>query len=290
MPYFSVIIPTHNRFAVVKNAIDSVLDQSFRDFELIVVDDGSEDGTFRLEELNRGKIRYIRQENSGVSSARNRGIEESDSHCVLFLDSDDLWMKEKLRVHREYIEENNGIFIHQTNEIWIRNGKRINPRLKHKKREGDIFTESLELCLISPSAVCIHREILETYGTFDEKMPACEDYDLWLRITSREKTGLIDEYHVKKFGGHSDQLSARFWGMDRFRIYSIIKLLERDREELPPGYEKAAVKSLRKKIKVVADGAAKRSNKRLEEILKRVSRDVNREVYNSKYARDLLTG
>jgi glycosyltransferase involved in cell wall biosynthesis len=290
MPFFSIIIPTCNRFTPVQNAIDSVLAQSFTDFELIVVDDGSIDETFRLEEIYRGKIRYLPQDNSGVSSARNRGIRESSSEYILFLDSDDLWMKEKLQAHRDYIEKKSEILIHQTNEIWIRKGKRVNPRSKHKKIEGDIFRESLELCLISPSAVCIHRKLLEEYGMFDEYMPACEDYDLWLRITSHEKTGLIDEYHVKKYGGHSDQLSSRFWGMDRFRIYSIIKLLERYREEITPEYQEAAFKTLIKKTELVMNGAMKRSNNRLAEILDRITHDLNRQVYNSKYARNLLTG
>jgi glycosyltransferase involved in cell wall biosynthesis len=288
MPYFSVIIPTHNRFTPVQHAIDSVLAQNFRDFELLVVDDGSTDETFRLEEIYRGKIRYIRQDHSGVSAARNRGIRESDSPHILFLDSDDLWMKEKLQAHRDFLEQTDEILIHQTNEIWIRKGKRVNPRLRHKKIEGDIFIGSLELCLISPSAVCIGRKLLETYGVFDEEMPACEDYDLWLRITSHEKTGLIDEYHVKKHGGHSDQLSARFWGMDRFRIYSIIKLLERYRGEILPEYKKAAVESLRKKLNVLMNGAVKRSNKSLAEIINRITGDLNRQVYNSRYARNLL--
>ncbi len=288
MPYFSVIIPTHNRFLPVQRAMDSVLAQSFRDFELILVDDGSGDETPRLEDTYRGRIKYIRQKNSGVSSARNRGIEESGAPHLLFLDSDDLWMKEKLRAHRDFIEVNRNIGIHQTDEIWIRKGKRVNPGLRHKKREGDIFTASLELCLISPSAVCISRELLERYGHFDEEMPACEDYDLWLRITSREKTGLIGQYHVKKYGGHSDQLSARFWGMDRFRIYSMIKLLEKDRGELSPEKKEAAMCTLLKKTEVMMKGALKRSNRKAADILNRITGDLKRQVYNSKYARNLL--
>lgn len=260
MPYFSVIIPSCNRKEKLKNAVDSVLAQSDRDFEIIVVDDGSDDGTCALADEYKGRIKYIRQENSGVSTARNRGILVSDAPNITLLDSDDTWDKNKLLRHREFIGNNPGIFIHQTEDIWIRNGTRVNPGLKHIKKEGGIFIPSLDLCLISPSSVCISRIIFEKYGLFDEKLPACEDYDLWLRITPFEYTGLIREKLMTRYAGHDDQLSSLHWGMDRFRMYSILKLLYNSGDIIDISYRNAAIEAALKKGKILLNGFEKRGN------------------------------
>jgi len=258
MPYFSVIIPSYNRKEMLRNAINSVIDQDYRDFEIIVVDDGSFDGTSELADEYKGSITYIYQENSGVSAARNKGILSSSAPHIALLDSDDTWHKNKLSKHREFIRNNPGIFIHQTEDIWIRNGIRVNPGLKHAKPHGRIFIPSLQLCLISPSSVCISRTLIDEYGMFDDKLPACEDYDLWLRITAFEEVGLIGEKLITRYAGHDDQLSALFWGMDRFRIYSMLKLLHHKGELLDPSYKKAAVAAAIKKIKILLNGVGKR--------------------------------
>ena len=223
MPLFSVIIPTFNRKEETARAVRSVLAQTLSDHEIIVVDDGSTDGTPLLREEFGGRIIYLSQKNSGVSSARNRGIRESSSRYIAFLDSDDLWLPDKLAAHREFLARNGGMAIHQTNETWIRKGRRVNPMNRHRKPSGHIFIASLDLCLVSPSAVCMERSLFDRYGLFDELLPACEDYDLWLRISSREPVGLIDRELTVKHGGHDDQLSKKFWGMDRFRLYAILK-------------------------------------------------------------------
>jgi glycosyltransferase involved in cell wall biosynthesis len=260
MPLFTVIIPTYNRYETLKSAIDSVLLQTYKDFELIVVDDGSDDSTPLLESEYHSLLRYIRQSNHGVSSARNTGIVQSASPYIAFLDSDDLWLPKKLQEQRKFIEENPDIYIHQTNEMWIKNGRRVNPMEKHAKDCGDIFLKSLEMCMISPSSVVIKRELLETYDLFDENLPVCEDYDLWLRITYRENIGLIKKNLIKKFGGHESQLSRSFWGMDRFRVYSIIKLLKNEGKSIKPEYYLEARNTALAKCRILFNGAMKRRN------------------------------
>src|SRR4030095_47562 len=111
-------------------------------------------------------------------------------------------------------------------EIWLRNGVRVNPHRKHCKAGGDIFARSLDLCLVSPSAVVMRRELFARMGGFDESFPACEDYDLWLRGAAVMPVCLIDTPLVIKRGGHADQLSRQFWGMDRFRVTALCKLLQ----------------------------------------------------------------
>lgn len=288
MPFFSVIIPVYNRIEKLKNAVDSVLAQSDSDFELIVVDDGSDDGTSDMIDKYGVKIKYIFQKNSGVSSARNRGIAASNSPYITLLDSDDTWHKDKLLRHREFIKNNPGISIHQTEDIWIRNGLRVNPGVKHQKPHGRIFMQSLQLCMISPSSVCIKKDIFEKYGMFDEKMKACEDYDLWLRITPFEDVGLIKEKLITRYAGHEDQLSSSFSAMDRFRLYSICKFLIKSGDEIEPSYREAAVETALKKAGILLTGAEKRENKTLIKTLKSIITHLEEESYTQTDYLNLL--
>ncbi len=257
MPEISVIIPTHDRLEFLQKAVESVMDQTFSDFELLIIDDGSTDGTFEKFSGSNYPIKYHYQPRMGVSTARNRGIQLSSGNLIAFLDSDDLWKPEKLFVQKEFFDKNPDILICQTEEIWIRNGKRVNPKNKHTKPTGYIFNESLKLCVVSPSSVMMRRELLEITGTFDEKLPSCEDYDLWLRIGYRLDVPLIADPLVIKFGGHSDQLSRMFTGIDRFRIYSLQKLLK---ENLTSDQNKLTINELKYKCDILKNGALKRGN------------------------------
>jgi glycosyltransferase involved in cell wall biosynthesis len=288
MPYFSVIIPVHNRYRPVKEAIDSVLAQTFTDYELIVVDDGSTDDTPRVQQEYAERIRYLRQENRGVSAARNAGVAASSAQWLAFLDSDDAWLPEKLARQARYIEENPGMNILQTDESWIRRGRRVNPRNRHLKRDGHIFLDSLELCLISPSAVVLSRECFDRYGPFDEDLPACEDYDLWLRVTAREPVGLAPEKLVERRGGHPDQLSAHYPAMDRFRVYAILKLLEREGPSLPPEYRARAAAVALEKTRILLNGAIKRGRHGFAEQLDGLSRTIEGGVIEAGLFRFLL--
>ena len=267
-PLVSVIIPTYNRGWCLMASIDSVLSQTFTDYELIVVDDGSTDDT--LKQLSRyDQITVITQSNHGVSAARNKGISLSRGELITFLDSDDLWLPGKLTAQVRLFNQNPDAMICQTQEILIRNGKRIYPKNRHLKASGYFFERSLGLCLVSPSAVMIKREIFNEVGLFDERLPACEDYDLWLRIGARRPIFLIDEPLVVKKGGHADQLSSQP-GLDKYRIQSILKLLESG--ILSQKQRKAAADVLQKKCDIVASGCQKRG--KIEEM--RFYRDLVR--------------
>ena len=225
MQKISVIIPVYNRPVFVQEAIQSVLDQTYSNVEIIVVNDGSTDNTPFVLQSFGDQIRLIHQENKGVSAARNTGIKHSNSKWIAFLDSDDIWLPDKLRLQMKFFEDHPDARICQTEEIWIKNNKRLYPKKKHKKRSGMIFEHCLPLCIVSPSAVMIHREMFDFVGMFDESLPACEDYDLWLRISCQYPIYLLDQPLITKRGGHDDQLSQAI-RLDRFRIQALVKLLK----------------------------------------------------------------
>ena len=216
-PTVSVIIPTYNRGWILKDAIDSVLAQNYPGYELIVVDDGSIDNTRAILDSYGRDIIVLQQPNQGVSAARNRGISESRADLIAFLDSDDLWLPQKLTRQLAFFRSQPDAFICQTEETWVRNGVRVNPKKRHAKLSGRIFEPSLALCLVSPSAVMIRKTLFDSVGLFDEDLPACEDYDLWLRVSCRYPVFLIDEPLLIKRGGHADQLSKAA-GLDKYRI------------------------------------------------------------------------
>ena len=254
-PRVSVVIPTHNRAWCLDRAVESVLAQTFRDLELIVVDDGSEDDTARLLAGYAEAVRVIRQPNRGVSAARNAGIRASRGPWIALLDSDDHWLPEKLAVQLDWLDAHPDYCICQTEETWIRSGRRVNPKKRHRKHGGFIFERCLPLCLVSPSAVMMARGLLEEVGGFDEELPACEDYDLWLRIACRHPIGLVDQPLIVKTGGHADQLSQAP-ELDKYRIRALAKILNSG--SLAAGQYEAALKMLAAKVKVYAGGCRKR--------------------------------
>lgn len=259
MPTVSVVIASYNRASLLKEAIDSVLTQDFDDFELIVVDDGSTDDTPELLR-SYANVCVVRQDRRGVSAARNAGVRRASGEFLAFLDSDDLWLPEKLSAQIAFFKTHPRAVICQTEEIWIRRGVRVNPRRRHRKYSGMIFERSVELCLVSPSAVMLERSLLDKVGWFDESLPACEDYDLWLRIACRFPIHLISTALVIKRGGHPDQLS-RVPGQERFRIYALKKVLENPPEGgLTQSQRMAAVEALSNKCAIYARGCLKRGH------------------------------
>jgi glycosyltransferase involved in cell wall biosynthesis len=254
-PLISVIIPTFNRRHQAEEAVASVLSQTFTDFELIVVDDGSTDDTAAMLESYAPDLTLIRQNNQGVSSARNKGVVNSRGKYLAFLDSDDLWHPTKLAVQTAFFKDKPDARICQTEEVWIRNGRRVNPRQRHAKPSGNIFIHSLELCLVSPSAVMLEKALFDEMGGFDETLPACEDYDLWLKISCRYPIYLIDDPLITKNGGHEDQLSAMV-GLDKFRIQSLQKVL--DTCPLSEKMRRATIGVLQNKCRIYAQGCNRR--------------------------------
>jgi glycosyltransferase involved in cell wall biosynthesis len=253
----SVIIPTYNRQPFLQRAIDSVLRQSRKVNEIIIVDDGSKDGTAHFINNTYPQIQYIFQANKGISNARNRGIKAASGEWIAFLDSDDEWLPRKIENQLTALENEPHFQLCHCNEIWIRHGKRVNPGKRHEKSGGEIFRRCLPLCVISPSSVLIHQSVFKTYGDFDESLPVCEDYDLWLRICAFLPVLYLPEAQIIKYGGHQDQLSHKYWGIDRFRIKALEKIILT--AGLSGDKKKAALTMLIEKIDIYLLGAVKRN-------------------------------
>ncbi len=251
----SVIIPTYNRASVLPRALDSVIKQTYKATQIVVIDDGSTDETQDLIKNKYSQIDFISQQNKGVSAARNIGIKTATSDWICLLDSDDSWQANKLEKQVQAITENPEYLLCHTNETWYRNGKILKQSKKHKKRGGHIFQHCLPLCAISPSSVMIHKELFNEVGLFDEELPACEDYDMWLRICCRYPVLFIDKALTNKFGGHDDQLSRQHWGMDRFRIIALEKTLKSN--QLNAQDRQAVIDMLLNKVTIFLKGAEK---------------------------------
>ena len=245
----SVVIPTYNRYEFLKRALESVYAQTYTLKEVIVIDDGSTDNTSLIQQYFP-HIKYIYQENCGVSSARNLGINNSTCEWIAFLDSDDEWDVDKLKFQYEFHKNNPKILMSYTDEKWIRDGVEVKIPKKFKKYGGDIFNECLSHCIIAPSATLIHKNLLDVVGFFDEELEVCEDYDLWLRIALKNEIGLIDKKLITKYAGHEDQLSFKHWGMDRFRVKALEKLIESEKKE-------QVLETLVKKYELLLKGAIK---------------------------------
>ena len=255
----SIVIPTFNRIGSLPRALDSALNQTYQPSEIIVVDNGSLDGTTKLLRERYPSIRLLIEKKLGVSAARNKGIRHSKFQWIALLDSDDAWDKTKLEKQKNALASSQDQFrLVHTDEIWIRNGNKFNQMKKHQKFGGDIFNNCLSLCCISPSSVLINKNIFKEVGYFDESLPVCEDYDLWLKICSQEKILFINQKLTLKYGGHKDQLSKTYWGMDRFRIKSLENLILN--YKLKPDQKINAIKTIVKKLKIIVNGAYKRNN------------------------------
>ncbi len=261
MPGVSVIIPTYNRAPLLARALASVLSQTQPPQEIIVIDDGSDDGTAALLRQRYPAVRYLQQSNRGVSAARNAGIGQAQGEWIALLDSDDEWLPAKLERQLQLAHRSPAAPLVHSDEIWIRNGRRVNQMDKHAKAGGWIFQRCLPLCAISPSAALIRRSLFDEVGHFDESLPACEDYDLWLRICSRYPVLYSPEALIRKYGGHEDQLSRKHWGMDRFRIRALDKILQQS--HLQGEDRQAALAMLRQKLAILLKGARKHANQPL---------------------------
>ena len=221
----SVVIPTYNRYELLKRAVASVMAQTYPPSEIIIIDDGSIDNTAQIEQ-DFQDLRYYYQENAGVSSARNIGIQKAQNEWIAFLDSDDEWHKNKLQEQVSFHKNNPDIRMSYTDESWIRDGVEVKIPRKFKKYGGEIFEQCLSHCIIAPSSAIIHKSLLKSVGVFDEDLEVCEDYDLWLRVTIQNQIGLIEKKLITKYAGHDDQLSFKHWGMDRFRVLTLEKLIK----------------------------------------------------------------
>lgn len=252
----SVVVPTYNRRELLKRALLSVFCQTSLPTEVTVIDDGSTDGTDIMLRREFPQVNYYGQQNLGVSAARNLGIQQTSGDWLAFLDSDDEWLPEKLASQKAALTANPEHRICHTEENWIRNGTQVDVPKKYAKTGGWIFSHCLPLCAMSPSTMLIHRSVFAGIGLFDTRLPACEDYDLWLRITANYPVLLVEQPQINKHGGHKDQLSFAYWGMDRFRISALQKII--DAGQLSEQNRQAAVNMLVKKAGIYLNGVSKR--------------------------------
>lgn len=252
----SAIITTRNRLGLLQRALDSVRAQEYPVSEVVVSDDGSTDGTVEWLQQQNDVTTVLAQSSRGISAARNAAIQAAQGEWLAFLDDDDEWLPNKTRLQMAVLEAHNGDRLCHGEEIWIRNGKRVNAMHKHRKQGGWIYPMCLPLCVISPSAAIIHRNVFTDIGLFDTGLPACEDYDMWLRICSREPVAYVEQPLIRKYGGHADQLSRKYWGMDRFRIQALEKILDTD--SLRDDWRRMTIEVLLEKSRIYLQGASKR--------------------------------
>jgi glycosyltransferase involved in cell wall biosynthesis len=254
---FSVIIPTYNRWPLIQEAIDSVKAQSFSDWELIVADDGSEDESVASLDSD---IRCIELEHSGFPGlVRNRAAALAKGEYLAFLDSDDLWLPQKLELQNEYLKKSPGCRILHSREIW-RRGNRIISQIKFThSRSGMIFEDALEKCIIGPSTAVIRRDLFEMHGGFREDLRIAEDYELWLRICDQERVGYIDTALTVKRADHGfSQLTEQGEPIEYHRILALKDLVFSD--ELSREHEALARDTLKRKLSIYIRGAEKRGH------------------------------
>jgi glycosyltransferase involved in cell wall biosynthesis len=207
LPIISVVIPTRNRYALLNRAVQSVLKQTFDDFEILVVDDASSDNTHSvIEKIKDGRINYILLEDkSGGSKARNIGIENSKGKYIAFLDDDDEWLPEKLIKQIERFQKDDKIGICYTGRQTMRKEKitGLSKRYSFKYPPYDDHTRSImsDNFIGITSSVIIPRTILIEVGGFDEKLPCLQDYDLFIRILKKWKADGINEPLVRYYLG-----------------------------------------------------------------------------------------
>lgn len=257
MHLISVVIPSFNRREVLARAVRSVMEQTFSEWELIVVDDGSEDESGKVvEETRDARVKYVYQKHRGVSAARNLGIRLARGEWIAFLDSDDYWQPGKLERQVEALRARPHYRVIYTDEIWIRRGRRVNPKKIHRKYGGWIYHRCLPLCLISPSSVMLHQSVLDEMGSFDENYPVCEDYELWLRVAARHPVFFLEEPLIVKTGGHPDQLSQSRWGLDRYRVQALLKTCNSG--QLTPQQKVWTAQEIVRKASILATGFSNR--------------------------------
>ncbi|MEK6773970.1 MAG: glycosyltransferase family A protein [Bdellovibrionota bacterium] len=255
-PLVSIVIPVYNRLPLLQRALKSLQQQTFQDFEIVIVDDHStEDVGLAMKEF---PVRYLKTVGKGVSAARNTGIRATTSEFVAFLDSDDEWVSSKLEKQMSFLSADFSCSMVHTNEVWIRQGQEVKQNSKHRKLGGRIFSECTNLCIIAPSSVLVRRSLFDRVGIFDESFPVCEDFDLWLRITAEEDIGFLSEALTIKHGGHKDQLSVQYHSMDLWRVRALVKHI--NNQSLIPSEHAALKQSLKYKCEILLKGFEKHQN------------------------------
>lgn len=257
-PLVSVIIPTFNRAYILPKAIESVIKQTYKNLEIIVVDDCSRDSTSEI--ITRFPVKYVKlPQNSGPSRARNRGIYHARGEFLAFLDSDDQFLPKKIEKQVKFLLDNPQFILVQTDEVWFKGDKRLNPKKYHAKAKGFFLDRAVKLCVVSISTVLVRRELFKSVGLFDESFPVCEDYEFWLRVALNYPVGLIEEPLVVKFGGREDQLSNTK-GLDFYRVKALLKILSTYNHQLSAEKRLLLFAEAKRKSEIFLSGAKKHRN------------------------------
>jgi len=273
----SVIIPTYNRKELLLQAATSVLSQICQDIELIIVDDGSTDGTEEGIEvyLNDPRVVYKKIEHTGFPGAvRNAGAETANGEWLAFLDSDDIWLPDKLKLQMEYLNKAPcSVQCIHGREIWLRGERIISQTSQRHARSGDIFSDALKRCIIGPSTVLIRRELFYALKGFRDDIEIAEDYELWLRLTAVEEVGYVDvPVTVKRSIQGSHQLSEKYGQIEVFRIRCLRDLLDADWFKGMERKAEQAAAELVRKCSIYARGARKRGKEKEAETYDQISR------------------
>lgn len=225
----SVVIPVYNRTLLLKDAIESVFFQTYKDIQVIVVDDGSDTDVADFLKPYLGRVEYVRIErNRGVSYARNVGIQRAKNDYIAFLDSDDIWLPYKIENQFKLMKEEK-TFVSHTDEFWLKNDKFVNQGNKHRKYGGFIFKNILDICRISPSSVLVDKRVFDVCGLFNTRLPVCEDYDLWLRLASAYKVSYVNKKLMVKRSVGQEQLSFVIPNIEYYRLKSLGSFLNREK-------------------------------------------------------------
>jgi glycosyltransferase involved in cell wall biosynthesis len=310
MARVSVIVPTHNRRESVTEALDSIMAQTFREFEIVVTDDGSTDGTPSLifetlgaeqeviEYLNqlgpaslkpfshkfssRGvPIQYHYGISRGLSTARNRGIRMARGDYVAFLEADDLWEPTHLEALVAFLSDNPAAHVCRAAERTVRDGRARTSR-KPVASSGWIFEAALEASPMSPSAVMVRRPCFAECGAFDENLPACDEYDLWVRMTSRYPVHFVQGPVVTRRSTRPDG-SSRAWGWDRYRVYALEKAFQSG--HLSPEQRFQVAQEIVRKCERLVDGFRRQKSEERANFYERKRRRFAHEVRKLRASR-----
>lgn len=273
----SVVIPHYNRSVLLQEALNSVLCQTWKDFEIIVVDDGScnlEADEARRITCEAGGL-FVEISHCGFpGKVRNHGVGVAQGALVAFLDSDDLWLPRKLEQQIALFRRHPEFRWVHTREIWKRGERIVSQRKQKHQREGDLFADALVKCIVGPSTVVINKESYWEVGGFAEEIEIAEDYEFWLRFSFLYPCGYIDEPQIIKRAGEWEQLSEKYGQIEIFRLKALKQFLvwlenqtERDTtphaEDHPciPIKKQLAQEEYRRKCEIYATGCAKRDKK-----------------------------
>jgi glycosyltransferase involved in cell wall biosynthesis len=279
MPYFSIIIPVYNKERFVSKTLKSVLDQTFSDFEIILVNDGSTDASeAKIFEFDDSRIHYFSKQNEGVAIARNFGIEKATAEYICFLDADDYWYPNFLDTMRHYSSDFQDQKVFATAIAIETKNKTIQAHYSIAKKSEfeivDFFSASQKECVLWTSSICIHKSVFKIVGDFDSKIKKCEDTELWIRIglkfpivfiwkivaryvyddssISRNSNYYFESYTFKKYAEEEKKNPALKRYMDLNRFSAVIKChLNGDWKTAQEIYSEIDLKNLSKKKRIL---------------------------------------